>query len=78
MSSDTSSKTDRIEAKIDLLIEMSRGLDVSLRAVEMGLSRLEGNVDGRLSEMSSRITDIYTRLPVPLAYQPPGPGRKRA
>lgn len=65
------SKVDRLEAKIDLLIEMVRGVDGRLRAVENGLAELRGNVDGRMTEMSHRITDIYTRLPVPIAYQPP-------
>jgi hypothetical protein len=55
-----------------------KGVDARLRAVENGLSRLEGNVDGRLTEMSHRITDVYTRLPVPIAYQPPEPSKKRA
>ncbi len=66
------------EAKIDQLIGMVSGLDTRLRAVENGLSRLEGNVDGRLTEMSHRITDVYTRLPVPIAYQPPETSKKRA
>lgn len=70
-------KIDRLDAKIDLLIEMVRGMDGRLRAVEYGLAELRGNVDGRMTEMSHRITDIYTRLPVPIAYQPP-PGKQRA
>ncbi|MBF0093406.1 MAG: hypothetical protein HQL33_10795 [Alphaproteobacteria bacterium] len=68
-------KVDRLEAKIDLLIEMVRGVDGRLRAVETGLAELRGNVDGRMTEMSHRITDIYTRLPVPIAYQPSGKQR---
>ena len=46
--------------------------------VETGLAHLESNVDGRLTEMSHRITDIYTRLPIPIAYQPPEGGKRRA
>ena len=65
------SKIDRVEAKIDLLIEMVRGMDGRLRAVECGQAELRGNGDGRLTEMSHRIPGIYTRLPVPIAYQSP-------
>lgn len=42
------------------------------------MAHLEGRVEGRLMEMSARISDIYTRLPVPIAYQAPAPGKKRA
>lgn len=59
---------DRVERQIG-------ALDARVRAVETSIAHLEGRVEGRLTEMSARITDIYTRLPVPIAYQPPGKQR---
>jgi len=76
--------TDRdpeILGKLDQVLAAFASLDARLRSVETGQARLEGHVDGingRLAEMSARISDIYTRLPVPIAYQPPTDGKRRA
>jgi len=63
-----------IIAKLDTIIDMVKGLDARLRGVEDGLAELRGEV----RQMSVRISDVNARLPVPIAYQPPAPGKKRA
>ncbi|MEI8396404.1 MAG: hypothetical protein WCF85_16850 [Rhodospirillaceae bacterium] len=64
-----------VVAKLDLLIELTRGLDARLRAVELEVAELKGEMRGEMRQMSARISDLYGRLPVPIAYSPPEPRR---
>ncbi len=67
-------RSERVEAKIDLLIELVRGMDTRLRSVESEIAELKGEV----RQMSVRISDVNARLPVPIAWQPPETPKKRA
>lgn len=65
---------DRVERQIGELKGGVGALDTRIRALETEVAELKGEV----RQMSVRISDVYTRLPVPIAYQPPGSGKKRA
>ena len=64
----TPEKEGELFAKLDLLIEMVRGLDGRLRAVEVAVGRLEG-----WAEEQSRL--LQTLVPQTIAAVP---GRKAA
>lgn len=61
---------DRVERQIG-------ALDTRIRALETGVAEMKGEMRGEMRQMSARISDVYTRLPVPIAYQPPH-GKQRA
>ncbi|OHC76143.1 MAG: hypothetical protein A3G18_06525 [Rhodospirillales bacterium RIFCSPLOWO2_12_FULL_58_28] len=69
---------DRVERQIGELKGNVGALDTRIRALETEVAELKGEMRGEMRQMSARISDVYTRLPVPIAYQPPGPGKKRA
>ncbi|MBF0093310.1 MAG: hypothetical protein HQL33_03075 [Alphaproteobacteria bacterium] len=50
---------DRVDRRFD-------AIDTRIRALETEVAELKGEA----RQMSVRISDVYTRLPVPIAYQP--------
>lgn len=77
MARDSMDKADEILVAIGQVASKVDRLDDRVRALETEVAELKGEMRGEMRQMSARISDVYTRLPVPIAYQPP-PGKQRA
>jgi len=85
-------RLERIEGALAAQGEQLAALREQVVGVKETLARLEpllikvleiqaemrGEVRGQLDQMSHRISDVNSRLPVAMGYTPPGEGRKLA